>query len=219
MNRSSLPSFQPPNEPGYRRLRRGKSSAGRPLRAQVVVASMVGLVVVAVPLYLLRRPRQVPTSAAPEQATRHAFGGVITPPRDAGPPESAIEVGSAQRVKCSASPKSRGNEGGLCDRLPLLEAALRRGIQQSEDCAPKTGKEGTINYVLEVDFSRGRLNVFAGQSGQWKGPQARRAARCVLRSFPPIPWEKLQHDYRFYQIAMMATYPAPDPLEILPRFD
>ena len=73
--------------------------------------------------------------------------------------------------------------------------------------------------MLEVDFNKNRLNVFPGQSGKWKGPQARRAAKCVLSSFPPVSWDDVAHQYRYYAIAILATYPAPDPLEVLPDFD
>ena len=73
--------------------------------------------------------------------------------------------------------------------------------------------------MLEVDFTANRLNVFPGQSGKWRGPQARRATLCALRSFPPITWSEITHAHDYYAIAVMATYPAPDPMETLPSFD
>ena len=200
-----------------RRLAPGAGSE-RPLRAQLVVAGVLLLIIVAVPLYLLRRPR-LSTPPGEEKREALAFGGIVKPRPDASTIASNVELGSVQRVKCSASPSRRGNEGGLCDALPGLETALRNGIQTTQDCAPRTGKQGSINYVLEVDFNKNRLNVFPGQSGKWKGPQARRAAKCVLSSFPPVSWDDVAHQYRYYAIAILATYPAPDPLEVLPDFD
>jgi hypothetical protein len=217
MPRSSHPSLPPASEPNLRRLARS-NTAERPLRAQLVVASVLALIVVAVPLYLLRRPggAKDPVDQAPQS---RGFGGIIKPQQDASDHSVNVTLGPVQRTKCSASPAQRGNEGGLCDALPDLENALRAGIRQTHECAPRTGKLGTINYVLEVDFSKNRLNVFPGRSGKWKGPQARRAAKCVLGSFPPVPWERLAHQYRYYNIAIQASYPAPDPLEVLPEFD
>lgn len=209
----SLPS---PSEPNLRRL--SHRSAERPLRAQLVVASVLALIVVAVPLYLLRRPR-VTTHAEDVSDPQAGFGGVVRPPPDSSQPPGDVELSPVQRVKCSPSPRQPGNEGGLCDPLPELEMALRRGIRQTPACAPRTGDGGTINYVLEVDFNKKRVNVFPGQSGKWKGPQARRAAKCVQSSLPPVTWDSIPHQYRYYALAVLATYPTPDPLEVLPDFD
>jgi hypothetical protein len=160
------------------------------------VAGVLLLIIVAVPLYVLRRPRPAASGAeAPESVA--AFGGVVKPRLDAGAPSLGVELGAVQRVKCSAADERRGNEGGLCDALPDLEESLRKGILGTRECAPRTGKEGSINYVLEVDFNKNRLNVFPGQSGKWKGPQARRAAKCVLSSLPPLAWDEMAHQYRY----------------------
>lgn len=218
MDRNSYSSYSGPSKPNYQRLSAGTARTSRPIQAQAVVLAVLGLLLLAIPLYLLRRPRTAETVSAIETAAP-AFGGVIRPEYDAGLEGTGVDLGPIQRAKCSARPNLRGNEGGLCDALPLLEDALRRGIKKTVACAPKTGKEGTINFVLEIDFPRTRINVFPGKSGQWRGPQARRAAQCVLRALPQIPWDALSHQYRYYMIAVLATYPAPDPLEALPVFE
>jgi hypothetical protein len=103
--------------------------------------------------------------------------------------------------------------------LPNLEAALAKAIQDNVGCAPNTGKGGAINFVLEIDFNHQRLNVFPGASGQWRGPQSKRAAECVLRSLPPFTWQEIPHQYRYYAIAILATYPAATSSEQLPDFE
>jgi hypothetical protein len=130
-----------------------------------------------------------------------------------------VVLGPIQRVRCGASANQTSGEGGLCEALPALEAAFRKSIQGNIECAPRTGKEGSINYVLEVDFSSNRLNVFPGKSGKWRGPRAQRAATCVLRSFPPVALADMMHQHQYYAIAILATYPAPDPLDVLPTFE
>jgi hypothetical protein len=145
---------------------------------------------------------------------------VIRTVADAGRQVTDVVLGPVQRVRCGASATQTTGEGGLCDALPLLEGALREGIQSNVDCAPRTGKEGTINYVLEVDFASSRLNMFAGQSGTWRGSRGKKAATCVLRSLPPLPWTELPHQYQYYAIAIMASYPPPaDVSDGLPAFD
>jgi hypothetical protein len=201
--------------------RLGHASSGeRPIRAQAVVAFALGVALVSVPLYLLRRPNPS-TSPSLADAQTAGFGGVILSEVDAGAEATDVLLGPLQRVRCGPSPSQISGEGGLCDALPLLEAALRQGIQSNVDCAPRTGKEGSINYVLEVDFKQSRLNVFAGKSGSWRGTRARRAVTCVLRSLPPLPWTQIAHQHQYYAIAILATYPAPtaQPSDALPTFE
>lgn len=216
---SSRPSFPAPSEPNLKRLGVGGSSTGeRPLRAQLVVGSVVLAVLIAVPVYLLRRPSE----ARPESESEGrlpAKRALIRTALDAGAPAPAITLAPIQRLRCSAAPDREGNEASLCDSLPLLENAFSLAINTTVDCAPKTGKEGSINFVLTVDFTNKKLHVYPGASGQWKGPQAKAAAKCVKAALPEIAWDSISHRYRYYMLGIMATYPAPDPLRGFPEFE
>ncbi len=183
-----------------------------------MIALVVGLVLLAVPLYLWRRPSGK-ENAAPGASARHDAGGDAVPSShaqvtglEAGSADDGVKLAPVDRVKCSASPGSKGQEGNLCDHLSFFEDALEKAVRESKGCAPRTGKSGTLNYVLTVDFQHRRVGAFAGASGKWKGPQARRATQCMLKSLPPPPWDRIEHQYRYYQIAVMATYPAPGAL-------
>ena len=134
-----------PSEPSLRRLGVGGSGSGgdRPLRAQIVVALVIVLMLIAVPLYLWRRP-----SASDHAAADHsAAAGSATPAAsvipglvafDAGRALERVRLAAPQRVKCGTS-AGRGQEGSLCDSLPYLEEALAKAIRENADCAPKTG--------------------------------------------------------------------------------
>jgi hypothetical protein len=221
MARSSHPSLPPTNEPNLQRLGRGSAAGERPLRAQLVIAGVLVLILLAVPVYLLRRPSgSAAHSVGVADAGVPHFGGVILAEVDASVPGNRVEIGPLTRVRCGPTATRPQAEGGLCDALPALEAAFRRSVEGSSSCAPRTGKEGgSINYVLEVDFTAGRLNVFPGKSGKWRGPRARKAATCVLRLIPDVPWLGLPHEHEYYAIAVLATYPGPDLLDVLPSFD
>ena len=121
-----------------------------------------------------------------------------------------VKVGSAQRVKCGASATNARIEGSLCDGLPAVEQALATAIKASADCAPKRKEEGTINFVVSLDFSAKRFHVFPGASGSWRGPQARKATECVNRAFAAPDWATIPHQYRYYWVAMLATYASPN---------
>ncbi len=215
-NRPPFPSA--PSEPNLRRLGVGGRGSGpdRPLRAQLVVASVVCLILLAVPLYLWRRPSvsdHLQPDAGVDQRPDGGARVASPPPVDAGPPmDPLVRIDAAQRVRCSASPSAKGQEGTLCDSLPWFEKALADAIRKTTGCGPKSGTPGTLNFVLQIDFRRKWLNVFPGASGDWKGPQARRATTCVERALAQPEWDKIIHQYNYYMIAIMATYPSPAPI-------
>ena len=204
-----------PSEPSLRRLGVGGSNGGgdRPLRAQLVVALVAVLILLAVPLYLWRRPsahEEAPPASSSGAAllAASALPAVLAP--STPKTDSRVSVSSAQKVKCSADARLSGQNGALCDSLPYFEEQLQKAIVENVDCAPRTGKAGSVNYVLTIDFTNRKVNVFPGASGTWKGPQARRAAECVERSLAAPEWDKVQHQYRFYNIAIMANYQNPE---------
>lgn len=188
------------------------------MRAQLVIALVIGLVLLAVPLYLWRRPSGKENASGDAGAGRDGGGDGARSSHaqvtgiDAASVDDGIKLAPVQRVKCSASERAKGQEGNLCDHLPFFEKALVKAIHGTKGCAPRTGKAGTLNYVLTIDFQHRRVGAFPGASGRWKGPQARRATQCVLKSLPAPPWNSIRHQYRYYQIAVMATYPAPGAL-------
>lgn len=214
MSVPSRPSL--PSETGLRRLGVGGGGGGgdRPFRAQLVVALVVGLVLLAVPLYLWRRPSGIENAPVDGGAGGDAKAATVdsaapsVAAQDAAVQNERVKLGAVQRVKCGASARG-GQEGNLCDRLPFFEEQLLRAVRDNVDCAPKTGKEGSINYVLSVDFAGRKVHVFPGQSGSWKGPAARKAAACVKRALSAPDWAGIQHQYKHYSLAVMATYPAP----------
>jgi hypothetical protein len=215
--RPSIPSLS--GEPRHRRLGVGAgSSSDKPLRAQLVVVGVVGVILIAVPLYLWRQPsgRPAPTAEASASASAGRLGAAPVA-LDAGAgagavPKTAerVKLGSAQRVKCGASAGNARIEGSLCDALPWVEQALATAIKAAVDCAPKRKEEGSINYVVSLDFTAKRFHVFPGASGSWRGPQARKATECVNRAFPQPDWGAIPHQYRYYWIAVLATYPSPN---------
>lgn len=212
----SRSSFPAPNsgDPSSRRLGVGAGSTrDRPLRAQIVVALVAVCVLIAVPLYLLRRPGgksgTLPSASAALDAGKAPLAssdaGAAVVPLDAGKPLERLRVAAVQHVRCGAS-AGGGHEGNVCDSVPFFEDALSKAVRENPDCAPKANEQGTLNYVLTVDFQRKALHLFPGASGGWRGKQARRAITCVKRAFVAPDWTTIQHQYRFYTIAVLATY-------------
>jgi len=210
-SRSTFPSGS--GDPSSRRLGVGSGGRDRPLRAQIIVALVVVCILIAVPLYLLRRPggksATVPSSSAIRDAGAAALppgsGASAITPLDAGKPPERLRIAAVQRVRCGAS-AGGGHDGNICDSVPSFEEALSKAVRENPDCSPKANEQGTVNYVLTIDFSKKSLHLFPGASGGWRGKQARRAMNCVKRAFLQPDWTTVQHQYRFYTIAVLATY-------------
>ena len=201
-----------PSEPSLRRLGVSGSAGGeRPVKAQLIVALVALIILLAVPLYLWRRPsiHSGSSDAGAVSATTSASGPTtvasIAPAVPLPPPR--VRTTPLQRVRCGSS-RVRAASGVTCDALPALEHALVEAVQQSLDCAPKATKEGTINHVLEVDFAHKTLHVFPGKSGDWHGPSARRATKCVEHALGKPDLSAIPHTHAYYALAVMATYPS-----------
>lgn len=206
--RPNFPSA--PSEPTIRRLGvRSSANIDRPIRPQVILSLIVALILLAIPLYLLRSPsekKEKPDKEAPVGFAPSVPAGIEVKKED-----ERISLGEVQRVKCSSAAAVRGKTGRLCDEQPFFEKALAGAIEEAYDCAPHTGEGGSLNFVLTIDYNLNKLHVFPGASGVWKGPQARRATECVKRALPAPDWEKLPHNFRYYELAILAEYKPPAP--------
>lgn len=213
--RSSFPSA--PSEPSVRRLGvRSSTSIERPIRSQVIFAVVAGLVLLAIPLYLMRRPEPEPEPETAKAPVGFSPNVPVTEEEDEG--SNRLSTEKPVRVKCASRPGVRGDSGKICDQLSYFEEALDEAIFDTVDCAPRTGKEGTVNYVLKVDFAEKTLHVFPGASGKWQGPQAQRSAKCVKQALPAPDWDSIDHQHRYYEIAIMTNY-RPPPATATPMFE
>lgn len=217
---ASRPSF--PNDPHPRRLGVGgsPSSGERLVRAQLVIALVCGFTLLAVVLYLWRRPGAVehaandPSEGSSASASPSAGApspGVIlrTKVDEEKKPVPTMKLGAVQHVKCGASPRLMAGDNHFCDSLPFFEQALTKAVTDgATTCPPKSKDEGTISYVLIVDFPNKQLRMYPGRSGSWRGPQAKKTVDCVKRSLPSPAWETMAHQYRYYMLAALASYPA-----------
>ena len=217
-SRSSFPSV--PGEPRVRRLGTGSSGGGdRPLRAQVVVALVCVAMLIAVPLYLWRKPSTRSTTAPTLPSASAGLGPQAVPAPSAAAaaapaPPPHLTLGAVQKVRCGNT-ASANSEGTLCDTLGPFEEALKKAVLTNEDCAPKAKLKGSINYVLTIDFTHKRLHVFPGASGEWRGKQARRAASCIGNAVKVADWN-IPHQFHVYAIALLATYAGPPGSEAAP---
>ncbi|WP_437630814.1 hypothetical protein [Sorangium sp. So ce854] len=207
---NSRPPFpsSPPSQPSpYRYLGRGGSE--RPVRLQIIIALVAGLIVVAVPLYLWRRPRpaSIPSAdAATADAGAYALDAGALADADAGLPEG-VTLSPFTTIRCE-NPGPGRTPPDRCDHVTFFEDALSRAIRDNVQCAP-TGKSSiTVSFVLDMDFRRKRTNLYIGKSTTVSRARTKELLRCVKRAMPTPDWGTIPHQYVKYKINVMATYPA-----------
>src|SRR5258705_11499155 len=128
---ASRPSFS--SDPQSRRLGVGGGPGGgeRLLRAQLVIATVLGFTILAVILSLWRKPSGT-EHAAHEAASASASANAPLPPivrtKVEAPkqPIPRVKVSAVQHLKCGSSPKASGGEGSLCDSLPFFETSFEK---------------------------------------------------------------------------------------------
>lgn len=212
----------PPSQPApFRHLGSGGPGNGgdRPIRVQLIVALIVALVLVAVPLYLWRRPKASDTAAVGSVNPSAIVSASRPPPDpekailaaalDGGVETDAVKLGRVWIDSCYRPGPGR-TPAEQCDRQPFFEEALVKAVLDNTACAPKLPKGGSISYAMKVDFRRKKVSVFAGKSGSIRRSRAREAIDCVERAIPKPSWEALPHQHTRYIIAVLATYPPAD---------
>jgi hypothetical protein len=229
MAQNQPPSLPPSHPAPYRHL--GNTSNDRLVKAQMGIALVAGLVMVAVPLYLCKRPaaeylaeREARKAASAEASA--ALSPLAVPSGSAagthGGPGTVGLVGSGaagkgaggnvvlgdpKLVKCTKNDKGKVPPE-QCDRQPFFEEALVRAIRDNTSCVPSSAG-GTINFLLDVDHKAKKVHAWAGKSGTMKRKARKEALSCVTRALPTPDWAQLPHQNQKYQISVMATYPDP----------
>lgn len=171
------------------------------------MATVVAVLLIALPLYLLRRPSQEPAPVPGQMPT--TFSPSVKVVNEGPKRDERLVLGPPERIRCGATQAGTGQSGQQCDALPFFEQTLSDAIDASVDCAPRTREGGTLNYVLKIDFAQKQMHVFPGASGSWRGPQARHATKCVKQGLKAPDWEKIEHQFRYYEIAILAKYQPP----------
>jgi hypothetical protein len=208
-----VPSIPPSDPAPLRHL--GAGNPG-PVRSPLIFGLVALLVLVALPLYLLRRPKAVGpigVDAGAKVELSEAGPGVDTAgssaASDASSPKKVV-LGEPRMVRCVP----KGGRRAMverCEHLVVLEDALARSIRDNAACAPPSLSPFTVSFVLTVDFERKKLHVWPGRSGTLKRRSAADLVRCVEHAIAPPDFAALAHQYAKYDINVMASYPATGP--------
>jgi hypothetical protein len=181
------------------------------VRLQLIIALVAGLILVAVPLYLWRRPRPESIPSA-DAAVADAGAPVPVSPIvafDAG--ITGVNLSPFTTIKC-ANPGPGKTSPERCDHVTSLEDSLARAVRetQHDKCVPESKASFTVSYVLETDFRRKKIQLFAGKSSSIKRDKARELLRCVKAKMASVDFSSVPHQYSHYKVNVVATYPSHD---------
>ena len=195
----------PSGPPPYRQL---GSGGQQPVRVQMILGLVVGLVLVAVPLYLWRRPEP----ASPGDADAVADAGTIdgaapyVPLVDAAALTPKVKLSPFKTIRCS-DPGPGKTPPERCDHITFFEDALARAIQDNTLCAPETKTGASISFVMDMDFRRKKLKIYRGKSSSLPASRSKELFRCVTRAVPTPEWGSIPHQHARYVVNVVATYP------------
>lgn len=178
----------------------------RPARLQMIVALILGLVLVAIPLYLWRRPRAESISVGGGVTDAGALPAV-TAATTAGPEEKLV-VGEPKILSChDPGPKKTPPE--QCDHVAELEKAFAKAIEDSASCVPREAGGGTIIYVADVTFKKKTAGVSTPKEGRTlkSSKVAGGCEKAVKSKLSSLPFESIKHEHARYRVSITATYP------------
>jgi hypothetical protein len=205
----------------------------RVARVQTIAAIVLGLVLIAIPLYLWRRPRSdAPpvTSAMATDGAAGAVGAAASAPngkdgKDGGaPPASSasaapvpaappIVLSDAKIMECH-DPGSKRTRPEDCDHLAAFEKSMATAISSAAACVPASAGGGSLVYVADVSFARKRkpIDLFVPRDGRGlrtaHGTPAvvKDCTAAVKRGLVGISLDGAAHAHQRYKVAITATY-------------
>jgi len=178
----------------------------RPARLQMIVALILGLVLVAIPLYLWRRPRAESISVSAGGADASALPAVTAAPTSSV--DEKLVVGEPKILSChDPGPKKTPPE--QCDHVTELEKAFAKAIEDTTSCVPREAGGGTIIYVADVTFRKKTVTVSTPKEGRTlkSSKVAGACEKAVKSKLTGLPFESIKHEHARYRVSITATYP------------
>lgn len=195
----------PPSEPRPSRASFGTLDlqVERPARAQLIVALLLALVLVAIPLYLWRRPRSEAIAVADRAAGASSGAQGST-----SPPEEPFVVGEPKTLSCH-DPGPKKTPPDQCDRLSEVEKALAAAVQENAACVPRDAGGGTVTYLAEISFKKKGIALSTPKEPRtFKNDRVVATCRAAIKAkLERFGLDGVKHEHARYRLQVVATYP------------
>ena len=187
----------------------------RDVRLQAALALIVGIALVAVPLFIWGRGRNKSAAAAPSTSTSISS-------EDAGPPTVIFgDAGATLSIDAGGRPISFGEPRYLkcqnpgpgttapdkCDHLGMVEDAVTKAIaERASTCIPTLTSAMTINVVVDVSFKKKKMRVKAGKDGSTMPASMRtKAISCIEKGLVAPSFDAIAHAHQRYLLQFVIT--------------
>jgi hypothetical protein len=194
----------------------------RAARLQTMAAVALGLALIAIPLYLWRRPRSesIPVAGLADSQSASPDAGAVPPSSSSAPSSvpAAVLLSEAKVMECH-DPGSHHTRPEDCDHLASIEKGFAAAITSASACLPAAAGGGTLVYVLDASFGRKRhpFELFVPHDGRalksaHASASSAAASACsaaVKHGLDALTLDNVAHAHSRYKIAITATYTAP----------
>jgi hypothetical protein len=193
----------------------------RASRLQMGLMLALGLVVVAVPLYLLRRPKfkDGDDPAAAASSTGSSSSTTARPPDSAvvapvvRPAAPAIEV---KVVSCTQ--KGKRKLGDECDHVASIEEAFAKSAEESLSCFRELVPGESLVLTANVAMTKKKVTVTAARTTEkTKLPKASRKCVTTIReAIVAKDFSATTHGFAAYKYSVILNVPKKDMLPSSP---
>ena len=191
----------------------------RVARLQTIAAVVLGLALIAIPLYLWRRPRSEspPVTSALTASVALDAGALDASAVAAALPGPTVSLSDPKVMECHDM-GSRRTRPEDCDHLAAVEKGLATAITASASCLPTSAGGGTLVYEVDASFARKRhpIELLVPRDGRsLKNAHGAAAAAAVSgcmatvkKGMDSVALDGVPHAHARYKVAITATYAA-----------
>lgn len=189
----------------------------RDVRLQAALALVVGIAIVAVPLFLWGRGKKRGTD--PNAAASASASDIPGPPTvffgDAGA-SVAIDAGGRtvtfsepKYLKCQ-DPGPAKTAPEKCDHLGPIEDLVTKAIaDRVGSCLAPLATPQTVNVIVDVSFKRKKMKIKEGKDGStMAAAQRKKLVACVEKGLVAPNWDTVGHAHQRYLFQFLATFGA-----------
>lgn len=189
----------------------------RDVRLQAALALVVGIAVVAVPLFIWGRGKKHnadPTAAsASTSASVEDAGAPTVSFGDAGA-QLSIDAGGRtvtfaepRYLKCQ-DPGPAKTAAEKCDHLGAIEELVTKAIaERVGTCLPTLATSQTVNFVVDVSFKRKKMRLKDGKEGSsMPAAQRKKLVSCIEKGIVAPTFDAVPHAHQRYLFQFAATF-------------
>lgn len=188
----------------------------RDVRLQAALALVVGVAVVAVPLFIWsggkKRGEQAAASASASASVEDA-GAPTVFFGDAGAQLSVdaggrtVTFGEPRYLKCQ-DPGPGKTPPEKCDHLGPIEEVVTKAItERVASCLPTVPAAQTVAFVVDVSFKRKKMRLKEGKDGStMPAAQRKKLVACIEKGLVPPNFDTVPHAHQRYLFQFLATF-------------